>query len=137
MIQLPDGSTKVQVTLVDNVPGRKPLFNVRVYSAKRQGIVGAALSSQLPVDPADGDTHVKVMLVAGGLAEYQNRQYRDRHDPDEVAKAAGEAFRMLMDQLKRKVPAEQRDATVVMKMGEARPKNVVPINFESVRNQRR
>jgi len=124
------GSTKVEVQLSRKNP-TKPLFIVRVTSAKAMGIPGAQLVSQLPVDPADGNVHVKVMLVAGGLAEHQNKAYRDQHDPDEVAKAAGEAFSMLMDQLRRQVPPEKQQAIIELKKGEAlRPKPAT--NFQDI-----
>ena len=111
------GATKVEISICRKNPNR-PLFKVRVVSAKRQGIPGAELKSELPVDPADGNVHVRVMLVAGGLAEYQNKAFKDRHDPDEVARAAGEAFAELMDKLRRQLSPEQLKAVVQIKSGE-------------------
>lgn len=120
------GSTKVEITLSRKNPER-PLFLVRVTSAKPMGIPGAELKSELPVDPANGNVHVAVMLVAGGLAEYQNKAFKDRHDPDEVAKAAGEAFAMLMDQLRRQVP----DAVGTIEIKKGEPAKVKPVtNFK-------
>ena len=98
-IILPVGRTKVEVVLhVKDQP--EPFFMVRVFSAKPQG-TGGVLISQHAVKPKDGNIHVRVMMTAGSLAEYQNKTYRDTHDPDEVAKAAGEAFNELMGRLRK------------------------------------
>lgn len=101
-IILPVGRTKVEIVLhVKDQP--EPFFMVRVFSAKAQA-TGGHLISQHAVKPKDGNIHARVMLTAGSLAEHQNKTYQDRHDVDEVARAAGEAFKELMSKVRQNLP---------------------------------
>jgi hypothetical protein len=81
-----DSGTRVEVGLT-----REKNIQVRVFSAMKKGLISNGY-----VDPKSDNVHTKVMVVAGALAEHQCANFKDRHDPDEVAQAAGEAFKVLM-----------------------------------------
>lgn len=76
-----DGDSKVEVSLINRD------FLVRVFSIVKDGRI-----SQGWVSHKDEKIHLKVMALAGALAERQNEMFNDQHDPDAVASAAGSAF---------------------------------------------
>lgn len=50
-----------------------------------------------------------VMVAGGSLAEYQNEQYGDNFNPDDVAYVASEALRDLLTQLKDASPSDVQE----------------------------
>lgn len=81
-------STQVRVALMydDEAPQDK-YFRVTVCSKVKKNIMNHAL---IHVDSHHIDK--AIMIGAGAAAEEQNEKYGDRHDPDECAKAALEAY---------------------------------------------
>jgi len=77
-------------------PERGYEFQVRLRSRKRSGNVTVGT---VPADSTD-KTRKAVQLMAGAVAERQCEQYRDTHNPSEVARAAAEAFDEVVSSLR-------------------------------------
>jgi len=66
-------------------------FRIRLHS-KSKLAVGGGLISYGDVNANEPGLRSKLMILGGALAEKQNEDYLDSHDPDQVAKAAGKIF---------------------------------------------
>jgi hypothetical protein len=90
----------VEVSLNKDLVNGKYFFGIEL----RSGISPRHISKH-PIDPAasQGTGNSMEYLIATGaaaLAEHQNEQHGDQHDPDEVSVRAVEAFRELCSDLR-------------------------------------
>ncbi len=79
----------IEVKLFDK--GGELYFRVHVASEKKPGLLSFKRLSK--------DTNARdVSIVAGALAEYQNENYGDEHDPSNCARAGYQAFTELVSE---------------------------------------
>jgi hypothetical protein len=66
-------------------------FRIRLHS-KSSLAVGGNRISYGDINANEPGLRGKLMVLGGALAERQNEEYLDSHDPDQVAKAVGKIF---------------------------------------------
>jgi hypothetical protein len=82
-----DGTLYARVELSSNIPG---LTGTNISFLELDFDMGSTLES-----------FVQAIQAAGGaLGDYQNKEYGDRHEPTATAKAAGELFMEIWEELK-------------------------------------
>lgn len=93
---------RAQLRESDGMDGDRPGRFVRVILYSRKSVPGQPLGRHkshvdlYPEDYGSEDDFKRAVEVSGGaLAEYQCESYGDRHDPEQCARAAVEAYEQL------------------------------------------
>lgn len=88
---------KVEVTLQRDRTTDRYFFGIELCSGVREGNL-----SWSALDPKTPSLEQAMMVAGAALAEHQNELHGDQHDPEEVARRTGEAFRELCSDLRQR-----------------------------------
>lgn len=83
--------SEVRVALKVDEGNPERYFHVQVKSKRRKGLL-----SGVKIPSSEGRIELKIAAAGGSVAEDQNEKYGDKHNPDECAKLAVEAYRDVM-----------------------------------------
>lgn len=105
----PSTSERMELQLNLDKTNNTPFFRVRVFSQKRAGAISFG---DVPFN--EDRLQYRIQLMAASLAEKQNKEFKDKHDPDMFARQALECLEEMIEHINqhRAKPVDQTERLV-------------------------